>query len=102
MTYYNNPICRSHVHPAGVATIILFTLMSYYLYKCIQLPHEQAFRTRYGMRYQQDDAFTRMLETGQNSEQAAAVKSVKSSPREVARCGGGLPLPACQARCLLM
>merc|ERR1712130_185930 len=79
----NSMICTSHVHPAGVATIMMFTFMSYYLYKCIQLPHEQAFKNRYAMRYQQVESFGGLLETSPISEQAASSKSGKS-PRELA------------------
>merc|ERR1712070_930409 len=56
-----NFICESHMHPAGLAVIIMFSYMSFYLYWYIQIPHERSFKEIYAMRYQSGDAFGRLL-----------------------------------------
>lgn len=55
-------LCESHVHPAGILVVCLFSVMSFYLYRYIQLPHETLFRALYRMRYQSSDAFGRLLD----------------------------------------
>jgi hypothetical protein len=99
MAHTSNWICSTHVHPAGVATIMLFTGMAYYLYRFIQLPHEQAFKNRYNMRYQQSDTFGGLLATVpyRGSWSAGTAQAASgTSPRHMMR------FPGVEGRCLLM
>merc|ERR1712224_767704 len=54
--------CELHMHPAGLAVVIMFSYMSFYLYWYIQIPHERSFKEIYAMRYTSGDAFGRLLE----------------------------------------
>lgn len=81
-----SPICDSHVHPAGILVIIVFVGMAFYLYKYIQLPHEALFKRIYRMRYQQGDAFGRLLESeAQRDREMVEETGTKSSPRDLKR-----------------
>jgi len=91
-------LCTTHVHPAGVAVMVLLSFMAFYLYRYIQMPHETLFRQTYAMRYQQGDPFGRLLpvETGPARESPAetngqdeSVGGSAPSPRELKRFPGG-------------
>jgi len=58
-------LCKSHVHPMGVLTMLFFCSMALYLHYWVLRPHESLFKELYTMRYA-DDNSRPLLANGQD------------------------------------